>query len=102
MTTDTNTLGQSKSILSILLAAAVILMVPLVAMQFTDHVNWGWFDFAAAGALLSASGLVFLLATRWARDIDHKVAIGAVVAVALLIVWVELAAGIFGTSAAGS
>jgi hypothetical protein len=40
------------------LATAFILLVPLVAMQFTDEVDWGVADFVAAGVLLGGAGLL--------------------------------------------
>ena len=35
----------------------VLLLVPLVAMQFTREVRWGLADFIVAGALLFGAGL---------------------------------------------
>ena len=32
--------------------AAIILLLPLVAMQFSNEMNWGLGDFAIAGVLL--------------------------------------------------
>jgi hypothetical protein len=40
------------------LATAFILLLPLVAMQVTDEVDWGLADFAFAGALLGGAGLL--------------------------------------------
>jgi hypothetical protein len=42
----------------IALVTALILLVPLVAMQFTDEVDWGVADFVAAGVLLGGAGLL--------------------------------------------
>ena len=46
----------------------VILLLPLVAMQFTDEVNWGVFDFVFAGALLGGTGLLLELAVEEAAQ----------------------------------
>jgi hypothetical protein len=42
----------------IALGTAFILLLPLVAMQFTDEVDWGVADFVLAGALLGGTGLL--------------------------------------------
>jgi hypothetical protein len=56
-----------KVVLGILIAAACILLVPFVAMQFTDHVSWGPVDFVVAGGLLVGTGLLFELAASRMR-----------------------------------
>ena len=38
-------------------AALILLLLPLVAMQFTDEVNWDVADVAVAGALLVGVGI---------------------------------------------
>jgi hypothetical protein len=43
----------------------VVLLVPLVAMQFTDQVDWDWHDFAIMGGALFSVGLVWELGARW-------------------------------------
>lgn len=82
--------------------AALILLTPLLAMQFTDQVKWGAEDFVVAGVLLFGSILVYELMASLARSSASRVAIGIAVAVALALVWVELAVGVFGTPWAGS
>ena len=76
-------------------AAALLLLLPLVAMQFTDEVAWTLLDFVTAGSLLFGSALVYELATRNMITIKYRVAIGVVVMTALLYLWAELAVGIF-------
>ncbi|MSU25122.1 MAG: hypothetical protein EXS32_15045 [Opitutus sp.] len=73
------------------------MLVPLVAMQFTDEVVWDVADFAVAGVLLLGTGLTYELATRKAGQIAHRVAVGMTVAAALLLVWINLAVGLIGT-----
>ena len=45
---------------TILIFVMVLLLVPLVAMQFTDEVNWGPLDFVVAGVLLLSTGFIFV------------------------------------------
>jgi hypothetical protein len=53
----------------IALVTACILLVPLVAMQITDEVDWGVADFVLAGVLLGGSGLLLELAVRKPRKV---------------------------------
>jgi hypothetical protein len=80
----------------VVLIAALILMVPLVAMQVTDEVNWTLFDFVVAGTLLVGTGLLYELAARKAGTVVYRAAVGVAVGAAFLLTWVNLAAGIIG------
>jgi hypothetical protein len=80
----------------IVLAAAVILLLPLLAMQMTDEVVWSLSDFAVAGALLVGTGLMYQLAATKAGNIAHRAAVGVAVLAVLLLVWISLAVGIIG------
>lgn len=74
--------------------AGLLLLLPLVAMQFTREVNWTGSDFLVFGAMLLAAGAGIELATRARLGTAGKsVAVAAVLA-AFLLVWVELAVGI--------
>lgn len=85
-----------------LLAAATLLTVPLVAMQFTAELNWTVFDFVVMGALIVGTGVTFELALRKADTIGYRAAAGVALASAFLLVWVNLAVGIIGSSAHGA
>lgn len=74
---------------------ALLLCLPALAMLFTREVNWGPGDFVAAAGLLGLAGLGLELTVRLATTpVRRALAAGAVVAM-LLLVWVELAVGIF-------
>jgi hypothetical protein len=72
-----------------------VLLVPLVAMQFTNEVVWTLGDFIIAGCLLFGSAVIYELATRRITDSKRRIIIGAVVLTGLLYFWAELAVGIF-------
>ncbi|MBX2926850.1 MAG: hypothetical protein KF852_03345 [Saprospiraceae bacterium] len=93
---------QNKRLLGIVFTVALLLLVPLIAMQFTDEVKWTSFDFAVAGSLLLGAGLLCELTLRVVKKTEYRLALCAVILVALLVVWAELAVGIFGTRFAGS
>ena len=73
---------------------ALILLVPLVAMQFTAEVSWNAADFIAAGGLLFAAAAGHALASCYAHTRRQRIVVSLVVLLALMIVWAELAVGI--------
>lgn len=77
--------------------AAALLLAPLVAMQFTDEVQWTGLDFAVFGAMLLVACALFELAVRLARDKAFLVASGLAVGAGFLTVWANLAVGIVGS-----
>ena len=93
---------ENKRLIWILLTAALLLFIPLIAMQFTDEVNWTLPDFIAAAFLLLGTGLLCELVLRKVKKIGHRIAICGAILLALLLIWAELAVGIFGTAFAGS
>lgn len=77
--------------------AAAVLLLPLVAMQFTDEVNWDVADFAIFGVLLVGAGVSYELATRIKGDTAYRAGVGVALAAAFLLVWVNGAVGIIGS-----
>lgn len=75
---------------------AMILLAPLVAMQFTREVAWTGSDFGAAALLLAGAGMVCVRAARrvvhWAPV--QRVALVGALALAFAALWVELAVGV--------
>jgi len=86
----------------ILLSVVFLLLIPLVAMQFTDEVNWTALDFVVAGFLLLGTGLIFDLIIRNIKNTKYRIAISVVLLLVLLLTWAELAVGIFDTPLSGN
>lgn len=83
-------------------AVTFVLVVPLFAMQVTNEVDWDQTDFIVMGVLLLGSGFLYELLSRTTTNTRHRIVIGAAVAITLLLVWAELAVGVFGTPFVGS
>jgi hypothetical protein len=73
------------------------MLMPLVAMQFTDEVNWNGTDFAVFGAMLAVAGGTYELAARMTKNSAYRAAVGVAVAAAFTLIWMNLAVGIIGT-----
>lgn len=78
-------------------SAALMLLLPLVAMQLTDEMNWGLADFALLGAMLASAGGTFELAARVTGNSSYRAAVVVALGAALLLVWMNLALGIIGS-----
>ena len=77
--------------------AVLILLLPAVAMLFTDEVNWSTGDFIFAAIILGGIGLLFELAMRQSRDDAYRT--GALLALAstFLLIWSNAAVGFVGS-----
>ena len=91
----TDIIAHNKVLVWIAFATGLILLVPLLAMQFTDEVAWTLLDFVTAGTLVFGAGLVFVLTARTMPK--YRALTGIAIAVAVIYVWAELAVGIFTT-----
>ena len=80
----------------------LLLIIPLIAMQLTDKVEWSLFDFIIMGTLLLITGLMGEIIFKKVKKYKHRVILYVVVAITFLLIWAELAVGIFGTPFAGS
>jgi hypothetical protein len=74
-----------RSAVRVGLATGFILLLPLVAMQITDGVDWGVFDFVFAGALLGGTGLLLELTARNANRIGYRAAAAAIGVAAIVL-----------------
>lgn len=93
---------ENKRPIIIATIAAGLLLIPFVAMQFTSEVNWNLMDFLVAGALLFGFGAALELTLRVIKKRAHRILAGAAILFFLVLIWAELAVGIFGTPLAGS
>ncbi|QOI98187.1 MAG: hypothetical protein HRU69_12140 [Flammeovirgaceae bacterium] len=78
------------------LVTALLLLVPLIAMQFTTEVQWSVFDFIVMGILVFGTGVVYVLVTRHAPGLINRVAVASAIGSTFLLVWANLAVGLIG------
>lgn len=73
----------------------LLLLTPFIAMQFTQEVNWNIGDFIVASILLFgvAFGIEFIL--RIVKQPSVRMALITTTLLTLLVVWGELAVGLF-------
>ena len=77
------------------------MLIPLVVMQFTDEVAWTIMDFVIMGILLLGAGVLIEVVTRKVKK-QNRIVLYVAIFLSFLLVWAELAVGIFGTPFAGS
>jgi hypothetical protein len=78
------------------IAAGILLLLPLLAMQVTDEVAWDAFDFVVAAALFGIVCGGIDLASRSGHGAAFAAAAASALLGGLLIVWANLAVGIVG------
>ncbi len=77
--------------------AGLLLLLPLVAMQFTNQVAWELGDFVIFGTMLGTAGLVLEVAYRKAGTSAYRAGVGLAVLAAFLLFWINGAVGIIGS-----
>ena len=80
----------------------VILSIPLMAMQFTEEVNWTISDFLVMGILLFTTVFTIDFVLKKFKTLKSRLILIVGIVVLLALVWAELAVGIFGSPFAGS
>ena len=87
---------------TILMVVAALLLIPFIGMQFSNEVNWSTFDFLLMGTLLLFTGFAVNFALVKLKTRQNKIIACVVILGTFLLIWAELAVGIFGTPFAGS
>jgi len=93
---------KNRRLFLILTVAGTLLLLPFAAMQFSEQVRWTEFDFLVAGILLMGAGTVIELVLRKVQQRRHRLLLCLGVLAALVVIWTELAVGIFGSPLTGS
>lgn len=76
--------------------AAGVLLLPLVAMQVTEQIQWTAFDFLAAAALIGALRTGIELAVRASASLAYRAGAALALGTATVLIWGDLAVGIVG------
>jgi hypothetical protein len=73
-----------------------LLLLPLLAMQFTSEVNWTRSDFVIFGIMLLLACITYELAVRASGNKAYRLAAGIAVLGVFFQIWANLAVGIIG------
>lgn len=76
--------------------AVLLLLLPLVAMQFTDEVNWTEEDFIFAGIMIGGTGALFELTVRMSSNLAYRAGVAFALAASFLTLWAIAAVGMIG------
>lgn len=102
MNAISTTTTRKKTVIRIAAVTVLILSIPLIAMQFSEEVDWGLYDFVVIGALLFGTGMIYEFGITKLRTTAQQMVAAAVLLAVLFLIWAELAVGIFGSPFAGS
>ncbi|WP_026473453.1 hypothetical protein [Alkaliflexus imshenetskii] len=91
-----------KTIIIIIMSVLALLLILFAAMQFTDEVDWKLWDFVLMGLLLMGTGLLCGFALNRVKSLKYRIVICAVIVIMLILIWAELAVGVFGAPFSGS
>ncbi|MDD3003494.1 hypothetical protein [Flavobacterium sp.] len=83
-------------------APLLLLFIPLIAMQFTKEVNWSSFDFFLCAVLLFTVAFLCELVFTRVKNTTKRFFICLGILFLLLLLWTELAVGIFNSPISGS
>jgi hypothetical protein len=89
-----------KTMNHILIRAAIvptlIILLPLIAMQYSHEVDWSLSDFVFAWVLLFGAIMVFSLLARKMNSLAFRAGMALAVGTSLFLVWANLAVGLIG------
>ena len=106
-TKNTNIFLTNRCTTRIALIVGIILLIPLILSVRdggTKNMGWNWTlsDFIVMGALLFCAGLALdFMVKKLTRPVYQILSILTII-IAFLLIWIELAVGIFGTPFSGS
>ena len=83
-------------------APLALLLIPLIAMHYSDEVHWTLIDFAIMGVLWLVAGMWTQRVVKRVKSFPRRATYIILVILLFLLVWAELAVGIFGSPLAGN
>jgi hypothetical protein len=80
----------------------LLLLLPLLGMFVSNEVNWSFFDFIIMGILILSFSFGIKQVLKTTKNTKYRILIIGLILILFLLIWAELAVGIFGTPLAGS
>lgn len=93
---------QKQTTLAIFAVLALLMAAAFLGNLFVEGWYWSRFDFILAAILLFGTAGLISLVRAIVKNNKYKILISLLIVVILVLVWMELAVGLFGTPFAGS
>ncbi len=91
-----------NKVIKIILITLLILFVPYIGMQFSNEIKWTFFDFTMAGFFIFVAISLINFLFYFLKNNKYKYWILGLFVLFFIIIWIELAVGIFNSPFAGS
>ena len=88
---------KNKRIVWIICAIVGLLLIPFIAGQFTDEMQWTGSDYLIMGIMLTIAGTLFEVGARFSTSTPYRVGLATAVGTGFLLTWMNLAVGIIGS-----
>ncbi|MGV6829947.1 MAG: hypothetical protein ACWA5P_00105 [bacterium] len=95
-------LFEYKRFLGFLLVSLLLLVIPLIANYLSSSFNWTTSDFLIAGIILISLSIGIEVILRFIKKKEHKPLLIFLLIAVFVLLFMELAVGIFGTPLAGN
>lgn len=79
------------------IATGLLLLIPYIAMKFSEDVVWTLSDFIIAGTMIFGTGITYTLVTRKSEELAYRVAVGFALFTGLFLIWSNIAVGLIGS-----
>ena len=91
---DTSLIMKNQVFIWIAAATGIVLLIPLIAMQFDTSVSWAPFDFILMGIIIFGLSSAYVLVARHIKP-GRRLLVGLLFLAVFMYVWAELAVGVF-------
>lgn len=90
-----------KQFVYLMVGVACLLLLPLIGDLSSSEVHWSLFDYAMMALLLTVTGLIAILVYNRFKNSTFKFLYFIVIALIFVLIYIELAVGLFGSPIAG-
>lgn len=88
--------------LILLISLVLLLLIPFVGMQYSNEVKWSLNDFIIMGVILLSFGIIINKIIYHVVAFNKRVILILTLIILFLLLWAELAVGLFNSPFAGS
>jgi hypothetical protein len=86
----------------IVLLPLLLLLLPLIGMLISDEINWSAVDFIIMGVLILSLSFSIKLFLNTTKKLKYRIIGISLILLVFIMIWAELAVGIFNSPIAGN